>query len=167
MDKNDRPDLMAAGYQAYGFPLEGAAPGSGAAGRLRDVPATGQLARHVLLSIGQPVQLLTLMLMAPLISDSIGVWLRQATGAFAVQLEFVSVFGVAGAIVMAAVTLRWSRTDRGRVLRWAGLVWALLLVAGSFLVTMQWWLVGLVLLGGALWGVSLTLSLSLLAEAAP
>src|SRR6202453_277297 len=167
MDKNDRPDLMAAGYQAYGFPLEGAAPGSGAAGRLRDVSATGQLARLVLLSIGQPVQLLTLMLMAPLISDSIGVWLRQATGAFAVQLEFESVFGVAGAIVMAAVTLRWSRTDRGRVLRWAGLVWALLLVAGSFLVTMQWWLVGLVLLGGALWGVSLTLSLSLLAEAAP
>ena len=172
MDTNGRPDLLAAGYQAYGLEpdrpgQDGPAPDAAAIGRIRDVPDPGLLARLVLKSVGQPVQLLGLVMLAPLISASVGIGLRQATGAFGVQLEFESVFGIAGAIVTAALTLRWSRADRGRVLHWAALIWALLLVAGSCLVVMQWSLIGLVLIGGLLWGVCLTLSLSLLAEAVP
>lgn len=175
MDTTGRPDLMAVGYEAYGLePEDGApvpgsipVPGGTQAAQLRDVPNAGMLVRLVLQSAGQPVQLLGLMMMAPLISAAIGVGLRRSTGAFAVQSEFQAVLGIAGAIAAAAVTVRWSRADRGRLLRWVAVAWALLLVTGSCLVTMQWSLIGLAMLGGALWGASLTLSLSLLAEAFP
>jgi ABC-type branched-subunit amino acid transport system ATPase component len=169
MDTKGHPDLMAVGYQAYGLAADGAAPAAGTppSARIAGLPSWGVLVRLVLLSVGQPVQLLGLMMMAPLISASIGVWLRLSTSAFGVQLEYESVLGVVGAIAAAAVTVRWRQADRGRILRWAALVWALLMVAGSFLVAMQWALIGLVLLGGACWGVSITLVLSLLAESFP